>query len=35
MSVVNNILNDNKTLSPRLIKNYYKDNMIEHYRLWR
>ena len=28
-SVVNNILNKHKILSPQLIKNYYKDNMIE------
>ena len=27
--VVNNILNKYKILSPKLIKNYYKDNMIE------
>ncbi len=27
--VVNNILNKNKILSPKLINNYYKDNMIE------
>ena len=28
-STVNNILNKNKILSPKLIKNYYQDNMIE------
>ena len=27
--VVNKILNEHKILSPKLIKNYYKDNMIE------
>ena len=27
--LVNDILNKNKILSPRLIKNYYKDNMIQ------
>ena len=28
-SVVNKILNNNKILSPKLLRNYYKDNMIE------
>ncbi|RPG96912.1 MAG: hypothetical protein CBD25_000795 [Candidatus Pelagibacter sp. TMED165] len=28
-SLINKILNKNKILSPKLIKNYYKDNMIE------
>jgi len=28
-SVVNNILNKHKILSPKLIKNYYKDNIME------
>ena len=28
-SLVNNILNINKVSSPKLIKSYYKDNMIE------
>ena len=27
-SVVNNILNKHKILSPKLIKNYYKDNIM-------
>ena len=27
--LVNNILNKHKMLSPKLIKNYYQDNMIE------
>ena len=27
--LVNDILNKNKILAPRLIKNYYNDNMIE------
>ena len=27
--VVNNILNEHKILSPKLIQNYYQDNMIE------
>ena len=29
--LVNNILNKNKILAPKLIKNYYQDNMIDHY----
>ena len=28
-SVVNEILNSHNILSPKLLKNYYKDNMIE------
>ena len=28
-SVVNKILNSNNILSPKLLKDYYKDNMIE------
>jgi aminoglycoside/choline kinase family phosphotransferase len=27
--IVNNLLNDNKILAPKLIKNYYKESMIE------